>query len=50
MIHFFPNSWDLRKTITREIDGKPAEQLYDPTVDLVLDNIARLTQQFARPG
>jgi hypothetical protein len=46
VIHFFPNSWDLRKTITREIDGKPVEQLYDPTVDLVLDNIARLTQQF----
>ena len=30
VIHFFPNSWDLHKKITREIDGKPVEQLYDP--------------------
>ncbi len=46
VIHFFPNSWDLRKKITRRIDGKDVEELYDPSVDIVLDEVATLAKQF----
>jgi len=46
IIRFFPNSWDLRKTVTKKVDGKDVEQLYDPNVDLVLDEIAKLAGQF----
>ena len=46
IIHFYPNSWDLRKTVTKDIDGKTVEELYDPSVDLVLEEIAKLTEQF----
>jgi NitT/TauT family transport system substrate-binding protein len=45
-IRFFPNSWDLHKKITKEIDGKTVEELYDPNVDLVLAEIAKLAGQF----
>src|SRR5262249_31752507 len=45
-IRFFPNSWDLHKKVTKEIDGKTVEELYDPTVDLVLEEIAKLAGQF----
>jgi len=41
-IHFFPNSWDLHKKVTKKIDGKDVEQLYDPQVDFVLEDIAKL--------
>ena len=30
----------------REIDGKEIEELYDPTVDATLEEIAKLTEQF----
>ena len=33
-IHFFPNSWDLDKKVTRKVDGKDVEELYDPNVGL----------------
>jgi len=46
VIHFFPNSWDLRKRVVRRIDGKDIEEAYDPTVDLVLDEVAALAKQF----
>ena len=46
IIHFYPNSWNLRKAITKEVDGKTIEELYDPSVDLVLEEIAKLTEQF----
>ncbi|NLE56979.1 MAG: OmpA family protein [Planctomycetes bacterium] len=45
-IHFFPNSWDLHKKITRKVDGKDVEQLYDPKVDFILEDIAKLVGQF----
>jgi NitT/TauT family transport system substrate-binding protein len=45
-IRFFPNSWDLHKKVTKEIDGKSVEELYDPNVDLVLAEIAKLAGQF----
>jgi len=46
VIHFFPNSWDLRKKITREEGGKSVESLYDPKVDLVIEEIGKLAGQF----
>jgi NitT/TauT family transport system substrate-binding protein len=46
VIHFFPNSADLRKKIIRKVDGKEKEEAYDPMVDLVLDEVATLAQQF----
>ena len=45
-IHFAPNSWDLKKTIMRKIDGQAVEEPYDPRVDLVLDEVGALAQQF----
>ncbi|HZZ71792.1 MAG TPA: phosphate ABC transporter substrate-binding/OmpA family protein [Pirellulales bacterium] len=46
VIHFFPNSWDLNKKVTREENGKSIESLYDPNVDLVLEEIGKLAGQF----
>jgi ABC-type nitrate/sulfonate/bicarbonate transport system substrate-binding protein len=46
VIHFFPNSADLRKKIVRRLDGKEVEEPYDPAVDLVLDEVGALAQQF----
>jgi NitT/TauT family transport system substrate-binding protein len=46
VIHFYPNDWDLHKMITRKIDGKDVESLYDPNVDNVLEGIAKLVGQF----
>lgn len=46
VIHFYPNSWDLHKTITKDVDGKKVEELYDPNVDMVLEEIAKVTEQF----
>lgn len=46
VVKFFPNSWDLHKTVVHKVDGKDVEELYDPTVDLTLDEIAKLAGQF----
>ena len=46
VVKFFPNSWDLSKKIVKKIDGKDIEELYDPSVDLTLDEIAKLAGQF----
>jgi flagellar motor protein MotB len=37
---------DLKKTIVRKIDGKEVEEPYDPRVELVLDEVGALAQQF----
>ena len=46
VIHFFPNSWDLKKRIVRRVDGTDIEEPYDASVDLVLDEVATLAKQF----
>jgi NitT/TauT family transport system substrate-binding protein len=46
IVRFYPNSWDLHKKITKEVGGKSVEELYDPGVDLVLDEVAKLAGQF----
>jgi NitT/TauT family transport system substrate-binding protein len=46
VIHFFPNSWDLTKKITEKVGDKEVERLYDPNVDFILEDIAKLAGQF----
>lgn len=46
VIHFFPNNWDLYKKVTEREDDKDVERLYDPNVDFVLEEIAKLAGQF----
>lgn len=46
VIKFFPNSWDLHKKITHKVDGKDVEELYDPSVDLTIEEIGKLAGQF----
>jgi NitT/TauT family transport system substrate-binding protein len=46
VIQFYPNSWDLYKKINRDQDGEVTEVLYDPNVDNVLAEVAKLAGQF----
>jgi NitT/TauT family transport system substrate-binding protein len=46
VIHFFPNSWDPFKTVEKVLDGKSVVERYDPNVENVLEEIARLAGQF----
>ena len=46
VIHFFPNSWDLNKKIARNADGKTVEELYDPNVGFVVEEIGKLAGQY----
>ena len=46
VIHFFPNSWDLNKKVTRNGDGKEVEELYDPNVGFVVEEIGKLAGQY----
>ena len=46
VIHFFPNSWDLHKKVSQVVDGKEREELYDPNVDFVVEEIGKLAGQY----
>jgi NitT/TauT family transport system substrate-binding protein len=46
VIHFFPNSWELRKRVTRNLDGRDVEELYDPNVDFIVEEIGKLAGQY----
>jgi NitT/TauT family transport system substrate-binding protein len=46
VIHFFPNSWDLSKKVTRQVEGKDVEELYDPSVAFVVEEVGKLAGQF----
>jgi NitT/TauT family transport system substrate-binding protein len=46
VIHFFPNSWDLSKKITRNVEGKDVEEAYDPNVPAVVEEVGRLAGQY----
>jgi NitT/TauT family transport system substrate-binding protein len=45
-VHFFPNSFDLNYKITRTVEGNPVQELYDPNVPLVLDEVGKLAAQY----
>src|SRR3954454_6148399 len=46
VIHFFPNSWDLNKKITRNVDGKEVEEVYDPNVSFIVEEVGKLAGQY----
>jgi NitT/TauT family transport system substrate-binding protein len=46
VVHFFPNSWDLNKKVTRPVGGKDVEELYDPNVNFVVEEVAKLAGQY----
>jgi ABC-type nitrate/sulfonate/bicarbonate transport system substrate-binding protein/outer membrane protein OmpA-like peptidoglycan-associated protein len=46
VISFFPNSFDLHKKIDKTDNGKTKEVLYDPNVDAVVEEIAKLAGQY----
>jgi flagellar motor protein MotB len=46
VIHFYPNSWDVNKKVTRNADGKEVEELYDPNVTFVVEEIGKLAGQY----
>jgi NitT/TauT family transport system substrate-binding protein len=46
VVHFFPNSWDIEKTVTRTVDGKEVEERYDPNVGFVIEEIGKLAGQY----
>jgi NitT/TauT family transport system substrate-binding protein len=46
VIHFFPNSWDLNKKITKNANGKDVEELYDPNVAFIVEEVGKLAGQF----
>ena len=45
-IHFYPNSWEIFKKVTKDQDGKTIETDYDPKAKYVIDEIGRLAGQF----
>ena len=46
VIHFYPNSWDLMKKVTKTVNGKEVEELYDPSVTFVVEEVGKLAGQF----
>jgi NitT/TauT family transport system substrate-binding protein len=46
VIHFFPNSWDLNKKVTRNAEGKEVEELYDPNVGFIVEEVGKLAGQY----
>ena len=45
-LHFYPNSWELRKTMTVRENGKDVEKPYEPNVDPVLEEVGKLAAQY----
>ncbi|MCA9669028.1 MAG: OmpA family protein [Myxococcales bacterium] len=45
-IHFYPNSWEIRKMVTKTVDGKTKQILYDPNVPFLLEEIGKLSGQY----
>jgi len=46
VIHFFPNSWDLFKKVVKDKNGKSVEEMYDPNVEFVLEEIGKLAGSY----
>ena len=45
-LHFYPNSWDLRKTVTVRENGKEITKPYETNVDTVLEEVGKLAAQY----
>ena len=46
VIHFYPNSYDLMKMIVKNDKGKTIEEMYDPNVKFVVEEVGKLAGQF----
>ena len=46
VIHFYPNSSDLFRKVTKNVNGKEVSSMYDPKVKFVLEEIGKLAGQF----
>ena len=46
VIHFYPNSSDLFRKVTKNVNGKEVQTMYDPKVKFVLEEIGKLAGQF----
>ena len=46
VIHFYPNSFELMKKVEKTENGKTVEELYDPNVNFVVEEVAKLAGQF----
>ncbi|HUQ94383.1 MAG TPA: phosphate ABC transporter substrate-binding/OmpA family protein [Bryobacteraceae bacterium] len=46
VVHFFPNSWDINKKVTKKEGGKEKEDLYDPNVGFVIEEVGKLAGQY----
>ena len=46
VIHFFPNSWDLDKKVVKTVNGKDREELYDPNVGFIVEEVGKLAGQY----
>ena len=46
VIHFYPNSWDLKKKVTKQVGNRAVDELYDPNVKFVVEEIGKLAGQF----
>jgi ABC-type nitrate/sulfonate/bicarbonate transport system substrate-binding protein len=47
VIHFAPNSWDLRRSKTEIIDGKEVTSLYEENLDPILTEVGQLAAQYS---
>lgn len=46
VIHFYPNSFDLSKVVVKNVNGKTLEELYDPNVNFVVEEVGKLAGQY----
>ena len=46
VIQFFPNSDSLFKKVSKSVNGKTADELYDPNVNNVVEEVGRLAGQY----
>jgi NitT/TauT family transport system substrate-binding protein len=46
VIHFYPNSFDLSKVVVKNVNGKVLEELYDPNVNFVVEEVGKLAGQY----
>lgn len=46
VIQFFPNSDSLYKMVTKTVDGKATQELYDPNVNNVVEEVGKLAGQY----
>ncbi len=46
VVHFYPNDWNLNKKVTKQLGNRTVEELYDPNVPFVLEEIGKLSGQY----